>query len=254
MGSCWCGGDGVAVADIPRGQAVEGDKFGAVTDAAARVEDQRARGPALVAKLIDLPPRFQAAFDAYVFEPRPTGGPANVVAIGAGGQVLGSNLPTLEHSRWVGTVHAFGTTWLVELSTSPDGYWVGTCVTPQAARPSLLQVPCRRAPGGRPNVQSSDGRHPSALVTTKVDDSVQAVDVIANVGTVFHAVMLPIRNHGTDAGNVAVIALEGGGQGRLVYHLGGGRTDGGRTRSADVTWPNLGQVIGPGSFPPPVGT
>jgi hypothetical protein len=33
--------------------------------------------------------------------------------------------------------------------------------------------------------------------------------------------------------------------------MSGGRTDQGRRPEAHITWPDLGQVIGSGSFPPP---
>ena len=73
----------------------------------------------------------------------------------------------------------------------------------------------------------------------------------ADDGTVFHALMIPDHRPGSRAGSVAVVALEGGGQGRLVYHMSGGRTDQGRRPEAHITWPDLGQVIGNGSFPRP---
>jgi hypothetical protein len=52
-------------------------------------------------------------------------------------------------------------------------------------------------------------------------------------------------------GSVVVIALEGEGHGRLVYHLSDGSTDEGRRPEAQISWPDIGQVIGSGSFPAP---
>ena len=235
--------------DVPRPNAVDGDTFGAVTQDAARVEYHRAGVETpIVARLIDLPPSLHAAFDAYVFEPQPSGGPSEVLAIGAYGEVLGSNLPPLVNTDRVGTVRAFGTTWTVKVSTAADGYWASTCVQPAAT--STLG-PCKRGPGGGLNVQSSDGQSPSVFVTEFVGDNVGAIDVEADDGRVFHAVMVPIRHHGSVVGSVAVAALQGGGRGRLVYHLTDGSTDQGLRPEAQVVWPDLGQVIGNGSFPPP---
>jgi hypothetical protein len=244
------GGDDVAVSGVPGASAVEGDTFGAVTKAAARVEYLRAGvDTPLVAKLIDLPPSFHPAFDAYVFEPQPSGGPSEVDAIGADGKLLGSNLPPLVHTVRVGTVNAFGTTWTVKLSSDADGNSPSTCIEP--AETSTLR-PCDRPPGGGgPYLQSSTGQPASVFVTQAVGNTVQGVDLQADGGTVFHAVMVPISPGDYTAGNVAVVALEGGGRGRFVYHLSGGGTDEGRRPEAHVSWPDLGQVIGNGSFPPP---
>jgi hypothetical protein len=243
------GGTDITVKGVPRPNALDGDAFGGVTQDAARVELRRAGvATPLVARLIDLPPSLHADYDAYVFEPQPTGGPFEVVAIGPDGSVLGSNLPPLVHTEKVGSVHAFGTTWTVKLSTAADGYYGSTCVEPAAT--STLR-PCERGWGGGLLVQTSDGPHPSVFVTESVGNIVTAVDVLADDGTVFHAVMIPDHRQGSLAGSVAVVALEGGGQGRLVYHMSGGRTDQGRRPEAQVKWPDLGQVIGNGSFPPP---
>jgi hypothetical protein len=234
--------------DVSGPNAVDGDTFGAVSQDTARVEYHRAGvATPLVARLIDLPPSLHAAFDAYVVERPPPGGPFEILAIGAGGEVLGSNLPPTVDTQRVGTVHAFGTTWTVKLSTSADGLATSTCVEPAAT--STLG-PCARGPGGGLNVQSSDGQVPSVFVTEAVGSNVGAIDLHADDGTVFHAVMVPI-GHGSGAGSVAVVALQGGGRGRLVYHLTDGRTDQGRRPEAQVEWPDLGQLIGKGSFPPP---
>lgn len=79
-------------------------------------------------------------------------------------------------------------------------------------------------------------------------DSVESIDVVSDDGTVFHAVMLPVPERG---GSVAVVALEGSGRGRFAYHLTDGKIDEGRRPEAHVQWPDLGQVTGEGSFPPP---
>lgn len=237
------------IVGVPQPNAFEGDTFGAVTEDAARVELHRAGvDTALVARLIDLPPSLAVGFDAYVFEPQPRGGPFEVLAIGADGEVLGSSLPPIVETERVGTVRAFGTTWTVKLSTDADGFWASSCVEP-AATGTL--GPCERGPGGGSLVQSSDGQSPSVFVTAAVGDNVESIDVQADDGAVYHAVMVPIRNQGSVAGWVAVVALEGGGRGRFVYHLTDGTTDDGRRPGAHVEWPDLGQVIGEGSFPPP---
>jgi hypothetical protein len=236
--------DSISDVDVPRPNAIEGEGFGAVTQDAASVTLQRAGVETpRSARLIDLPPSLDAAFDAYVFEPQPTGGPFEVTAIGPDSSVLGSNLPPLAHTDRVGTVRAFGTTWTVKLSTDSDGFWAGTCVEPAAT--STL-APCERGPGGGLLVQSIDAPSPAVFVTQAVGDTVTAIELHADDGRVFHAVMVPTRG-----GSVAVIALEGAGSGRLVYHLSDGRTDQGRRPEAQVAWPDLGQIIGGGSFPPP---
>ena len=242
------GGSGestVANVDVPEKQAIEGDTFGAVTKDAARVEYRRAgESTALVARLIDLPPTLAAAFDAYVVERPPKGGPSEVQAIGADGKLLGSNLPPLVDTQRVGTVHGFGSTWVVKESTSADGYWSSTCVEPEAD--ASTSRPCEQGPGGGMLVQTFQAPNPAVFVTQGVGDNVGAIDVRADDGRVFHAVMLPYQG-----GFVAVVALDGAGQGRFVYSLTDGRTDQGLRPEAQVAWPDLGQVIGAGSFPPP---
>lgn len=239
----------VADVDVPRPNAFEGETFGAVTEDAARVELHRAGvDTRLVARLIDLPPSLAFGFDAYVFEPQPTGGPWEVLAIGTDGEILGSNLPPLVDTKRFGTVRAFGTTWTVKVSTSADGSGASPCVEP-AATGTLS--PCERGPGGGVLVQSSDGPSPAVFVTQVVGDNVGAIDVLADDGTVYHAVMIQIRLDGSVVGSVAVVALEGGGRGRFVYHLTDGTTDEGRRPAAHLEWPDLGQEIGDGSFPPP---
>jgi hypothetical protein len=58
--------------------------------------------------------------------------------------------------------------------------------------------------------------------------------------------MLPF-GHGSDEAMSAVIALEGSGRGRFVYHLTDGRTH----QGGYVEWPDVDQSIGNGSFHPP---
>ena len=231
---------------VPRPNVIEGETFGAVTEDAARVEFHRAGiGDApLVARLIDLPPSLEAGFDAYVFEPQPKGGPFEVLAIGADGKVLGSTLPPLVNTERVGTVRAFGSTWTVKQSTAADGAWAATCVEPAA---TSTPEPCDHAPGGGTLVQGFDEPSPAVFVTQGVGDIVEAIDVRADDGTLYHAVMLPMG----DGSVVGVVALEGGGRGSFVYHLADGRIDEGRRPAARVEWPDLGQAIGDGSFPPP---
>ena len=231
--------------DVPEKHAIEGDTFGAVTEEAARVEYRRAGAPTtLAARLIDLPPTLDAPFDAYVVERPPKGGPFEVQALGADGKVLGSNLPPLADTQRVGTVRGFGSTWVVKESTSADGYWSSTCVEPAAD--ASTSRPCEQAPGGGMLVQTFAEPNPAVFVTQGVGDNVGAIDVRADDGRVFHAVMLPHQG-----GFVAVVALDGAGQGRFVYSLTDGRTDQGLRPEAQVSWPDLGQVIGAGSFPPP---
>jgi hypothetical protein len=235
---------------VPRRRSpIQGQTVGLVKEDAAGVEYRLAGvGTALRAKLIDLPPSLVFGFDAFVFEPQPSGGPFEVVAIGADGETLGSNLPPLVNTERVGTVRAFGTTWTVKLSTAADGFSASTCV--ELAATDTLD-PCERGPGGGALVQSFDGPSPAVFVTQFVGDSVQAIDVQADGGTMFHAVMLP---SGGTGGKVAVVALEGGDRGRFIFHLSDGRTDQGRRPEAHMEWPDLGQVIGDGSFPPPTAT
>ncbi len=244
VGPTGIGGDEISDVGVPQPNPIEGGTFGAVTEDATAVEYRHAGVETpLRARLIDLPPSLHAAFDAYVFEPQPTGGPSEVTAIGPDGSVLGSNLPPLVNTARVGTVQAFGTTWTVKRSTAADGYWAATCVEPAA---TATLAPCERAPGDGLLVQAIDGRNPAVFVTEEVGDTITAIELLADDGRVFHAVMVP-----TGRGSVAVIALEGAGSGRLVYHLSDGQTDQGRRPEAQVAWPDLGQVIGNGSFPPP---
>lgn len=235
-------GSEVANVDVPQPNAVEGETFGGVTEEAARVEYRRAgRDTPLIAKLIDLPPSLPFGFDAYVFEPQPIGGPSEVLAIGADGGVLGSNLPPLVDTERIGTVDAFGTTWIVKDSTSADGFSSSTCVEPAGNGPGLN--PCERGWGGGLLVQTFDGPNPAVFISQGVGDLVGAIDLQADDGKVFHAVMLP---NGRDE-FVAVVALEGEGGGRFVYSLTDGRTDEG----GHIEWSDLGQVVGDGSFLPP---
>lgn len=233
--------------DVPRPNAVQGDTFGAVTEDAARVEMRLASGgEPLVARLIDLPDTLDFPFDAYVFEsqPKPTA-TREVVAMGTGGAVLGSNLPPLVESMRVGTVHAFGTTWNVKASRDAEGFWTTACVEP--ATIGSASEPCVRGPGAGADVQTTSEQNPSVFVSQVVGSTVASVDVRSDDGTVFHAVMVPIRDRGSDAGTVAVVALEGGGRGKFIYQM----TDGKIYESGAVEWQDLGQVIGGGSFPPP---
>lgn len=95
-------------------------------------------------------------------------------------------------------------------------------------------------------VQGFDEPSPAVFVTQRVGDIVEAIDVRADDGTLYHAVMLPLGD-----GSVAVVALEGGGRGRFVYYLNDGRIDEGQRPAGRVEWPDFGPVIGDGSFPPP---
>lgn len=241
------GNYGDAAQVVPRRSSpIQGETVGLVTEDAARVEYRRAGlDTRLDARLIDLPPSLAVGFDAYDIKAQPSGGSFEVVAIGSDGEILGSNLPALVHTERVGTVRAFGTIWTVKLSTAADGFWATTCVEPTG---TTTLAPCERGPGGGVLVQSSEGQSPSVFVTQSVGDNVGSIDVQADDGTVFHAAMLSVRGSG---GKVAVVALEGGGRGRFVYYLTDGRTDQGRRH---VEWPDLGQVIGDGTFPPPNAT
>jgi hypothetical protein len=162
-----------------------------------------------------------------------------VVAIGTADQVLGSNLPPLVNTVKVGTAHAFGTTWNVKDSWSADGYQDYACVEPASASTS---DPCDRPLGNGISVQIFSEPAPDVFISAYVG---YRADIRMNDGTVFHAFMLDVP--AVTGGTVAVFALEGAGSGRLIYHLGDGRIyEGPRVR-----WPDLGQVIGDGSFPPP---
>jgi hypothetical protein len=240
-------GNGSSSLEISRTESIEGETFGAVTEAAERVELHHAGiAEPQIARPMDLPPSLRVGFDAYVFEPPPRGGPFEVLAIGADGEILGSTLPPLVDTEQVGTVRAFGTTWAVKLSTTADGFAGATCVEPAAT--STLDS-CDRGAGSGTVVQSFDEPTPAVFVTQGVGNGVEAIDVRSDDGGLYHAVMIPLG----DGSVVAVIALEGGARGRFVYHLTDGTIDEGRRPAARVEWPDLGQAIGDGSFPPPDG-
>ena len=188
-----------------------------------------------VAERIDLPPRLDAGFDAFVFEPQPEGGPFEVVAFGTDGEVLFSSLPPLTDTERVGTVRAFGTTWAVKLSTAADGYWRASCVEPAAT--STLD-PCERGWGGGSLVQTFETPVPAVFVTQY--QGVEAIDVVTDDGRRYPAAMIPTGG----GGSVAVAALEGAGEGRFVYQMSDGRVDEGRRPEARVGWSDVGQVIG----------
>ena len=188
-----------------------------------------------VAERFALPPSLDAGFDAFVFEPQPEGGPFEVVAIGTDGEVLYSSLPPLTDTERVGTVRAFGTTWAVKLSTAADGYWGTSCVEPAAT--STLD-PCERGWGGGSLVQTFETPVPAVFVTQPL--GVVAVDVVTGDGRRYPAEMVPTGG----GGSVAVVALEGAGEGRFVYQMSGGRVDEGRRPEAHVVWPDVGQVMG----------
>ena len=238
------GYDLVESGGVPDVRAIDGETFGFVTERAARVEYHRAGiATPFLATLIDLPPSLHIAADAFVVGSAPSGGPAETVAIGSNDEVLGSNFPPLVDTKQVGTVRAFGTTWNVMISRDAQGYLPATCVEPATTGSS--QGPCERGWGGGLLVQSFDQPSPAAFVTQFV--GVEGVDVVADDGRLFHAVMVPVRG----GGSVAVVALEGGGSGRLIYHMTGGKTDEGLRPEAHIEWTEHGQVIGAGSFPPP---
>ena len=209
--------------------------FGAVTDDVARVELHRAGiDQPFVAERIQLPPSLNAGFDAFVFEPQPEGGPYEVVGYGADGEVLYSSFPPLTDTERVGTVRAFGTTWAVKSSSAADGYWGTSCVEPAAT--STLD-PCPRGWGGGLLIQTFETPAPAVFVTQGV--GVVAVDVVTDDGLRYPAMMVP-----SGGGSVAVIPLEGAGEGRFVYQMSDGRVDEGRRPEAHVEWPDVGQVIG----------
>ena len=235
-----------ATLESGRAAPIQGETVGFVTEDAARVEYHRSGVPApLVARLLDLPPSLATDVDAYVLVEQPEGGPSEVLAYGADGAVLGSNVPPLTDTRKVGTVDAFGTTWTVKISTAADGYWAATCVEPQGDGSPLIA--CERGWGGGMRVQTFDGPDPAVFVTQSVGSSLDAIDLQTDDGRVFHAVMLPTGF----GGFVAVVALEGSGRGRFVYSMKDGRTDDGRRPEAHVEWQDIGQAIGDGSFLPP---
>ncbi|MEO8424852.1 MAG: hypothetical protein ABI595_13205 [Actinomycetota bacterium] len=238
------GSSSVADFGVPQPNAVQGEYFGgAVTEDAARVEYYFERGwTPLEARLIDLPPSLPFAFDVYWFGSDLAGKAASgeVVAKGADGKVLGTNAPPLVATTQVGTIRAFGTTWSVKYTSTADGYDGVGCVEPAAG---ATRAPCKRPLGGGPDVQTFDAPVPATFVSLFA--GVTSVEVRANDGTVFPAVKVDVP--WSNGGYVAVIALEGGGSGRLIYHFNGDKVyDGPRVR-----WPGLGQVIGKGSFPPP---
>ena len=217
----------------------EFETFGAVTDDVARVELHHAGiAEPFVAERIQLPPSLDVGFDAFVFEPQPETGPFEVVAIGTDGEVLFSSLPPLTDSERVGTVRAFGTTWAVKLSTAANGYWQTTCVEPAAT--STLD-PCERPWGGGTLVQTFETPVPAVFVTQHV--GVVAVDVVTDDDRRYPAVMVPIPG-ARGGGSVAVVALEGAGEGRFVYQMSNGKVDEGRRPEAGVEWSDVGQVIG----------
>jgi hypothetical protein len=235
------GGDSIEVSGTdPIEVPVGGETFGALTDDVARVELHRAGvAEPFVADRFDLPPSLHVGFDAFVFEPQPDGGPYDVVAFGTDGEVLFSSLPPLVDTERVGTVEAFGTTWAVKTSTAADGYWGTSCVEP-AAKSTL--DPCERGWGGGMLVQTFETPVPAVFVTQGVGD-IDAIDVVTEDGRSYPAVMLP----GNGGGFVAVVALEGAGEGRFVYWY-DGKVDEGRRPEARVEWFDVGQVIGGGSF------
>ena len=106
-----------------------------------------------------------------------------------------------------------------------------------AARASSLRrcidlASLRAAPGGGLLVQTFDEPSPAVFVTQGVGDNMGPIDVQADDGRVFHAVMLPHQG-----GFVAVVALDGSGQGRFVYSLTDGRTDQGLRPEAQMRGP-----------------
>jgi hypothetical protein len=230
------GGESIEVSGSQPIEAPTGSEtFGAVMDDVARVELHRAGiDEPFVAERIALPPSLDAGFDAVVFEPQPEGGPFEVVAIGTDGEVLYSSLPPLTDTERVGTVRAFGTTWAVKLSTAADGSWGTSCVEPAAT--STLD-PCERGWGGGSLVQTFERPVPAVFVTQPV--GVVAVDVVTGDGRRYSAEMVPTRG----GGSVAVVALEGAGEGRFVYQMSGGRVDEGRRPEARVVWSDIGQFV-----------
>ena len=232
------GGDSIEVSGSQPIEAPSGgsETFGAVTDEVARVElHHPGIDEPFVAERIELPPSLDVGFDAFVFEPQPEGGPYEVVAYGTDGEVLYSSLPPLTDTERVGTVHAFGTTWAVKLSTAADGYWRTSCVEPAAT--STLD-PCERGWGGGSLVQTFETPVPAVFVTQY--QGVEAIDVVTDDGRRYPAVMVPTGG----GGSVAVVALEGAGEGRFVYQMSDGKVDEGRRPEARVEWADVGQVIG----------
>ena len=157
----------------------------------------------------------------------------------------GIDLPASANTTRAGTLRAFGTTWNVKVSRAATGYYAVSCVEPATTDSASRR--CERHRPDRVSVQTFDQPSPAVFVSQVVGDNVRAIDVLADDGRVFHGVMVGMRG----GGSVAVVALEGGGSGRLVYHLKDGSTDRGRGREAHVAWTDQGQVIGAGSFPPP---
>jgi len=225
---------------VPTPNAIEGDlNFGAVTEDATRVEFHFARGwTPLEARVIDLPPSLAFGIDAFWFRSEPKDSTTGeMVAIGDHGQILGSNLPPLVNTVKVGTVRAFGTTWNVKDSWAADGGFDVACVEPASASTS---DPCDRPLGGGTSVQIFQTPVPATFVSVLGG----RVGIRMDDGTVLQALKFRIPGSGSF---VAVFALEGGGTGRLIYHFDGDKV----YEGPRVEWPDLGQVIGDGSFPPP---
>ncbi len=155
-----------------------------------------------------------------------------MVAYGTDGEVLFSSLPPLTDTERIGTVQAFGTTWDVKLSTAADGYWAAPCIEPAAT--STLE-PCERGWGDGSLVQAFEAPVPAVFVTNY--QGVDAVDVLTDDGRRYPAVMVAT----SDGGSVAVVALEGAGEGRFIYRY-DGKVD--ESRRGVVEWSDVGQVIG----------
>jgi hypothetical protein len=231
------GDESIAVSTIvvSGSEPFEGETLGAVTDEVDHVELHRSGTdePQTAVRLV-LPPSLAAEFDAFVFQPQPTGGPFEVVAIGGDGEILASSLPPLTETERVGTVRAFGNEWAVKLSTAADGYWGATCIEPAAT--STLD-PCERGFGGGSLVQTFEDPAPAVFVSQLA--GVDAIDVVTDDGRTFPMVRIPIGGGGA----VFVAALEGAGDGRFVYHF-DGQVDDGRRPEARVEWSDVGQEIG----------
>lgn len=236
-GSSIIGGESIEVSGSQPIETPEGGvaSFGSVTDEVARVELHRAGiDEPFVAERVDLPARLDAGFDAFVFEPQPEGGPYEVVAYGIDDELMFSSLPPVTDTERVGTIRAFGTTWAVKLSAAADGYWRASCLEPAAK--STLE-PCERGWGGGSLVQAYETPVPAVFVTQY--QGVDAIDVVTDDGRRYPAVMVPTGR----GSSVAVVALEGAGEGRFVYQY-DGKVDEGRRPEARVEWPDVGQVIG----------
>ena len=237
------GASGIAIVDVPGPNPLEGERFGAVTQDAARVEFHYAYGGASIeARLIDLPPSLPFAFDAYWFGSGPNDtASGEVVAVGADGTILGSDLPPLVDTTPIATLRAFGSRWSVKDSRAADGYEDVACVEPAAA---TTPHPCKRPLGGGHYVQIFRVPIPAVFVSV-VEGPRVGVAIRMNDGTVIHPLRLEIPGSGDRY--VAVFALDGGGPGRLIYHVVGQRI----YEGPHLRWPDLGQVVGDGSFSPP---